>query len=195
MKEINYKLLKVDDISDYRRVRFDCLKHYPNNFGPTLDAEIRLEKLKFENAISNNDNYDFVFGAFTIDKKLIGICGFVREKRLKTLHRGEITQMYVAPDFSGQGIGKKLLKCTIDKAFKNKEIEQITLGVVLTNDKAIRIYQSLGFVEYGRFENYFKTKANYFTQVLLRLDADLKTDWWDEISDEESTAIEKGLNK
>ena len=113
-------------------------------------------------------------GAFTDYNKMAGICGLVRDLRSKTRHRGEIVQMYVDPSFAGQGIGKTLLRLTVEKTFQNAEIEQIILSVVYTNDKAIKLYERLGFIEYGKLENYFKTGTRYFAQLFLSL---AKKDW------------------
>ena len=112
------------------------------------------------------DHNDFAFGAFT-GGTLIGICGFVREKRRKAQHRGEIIQMFVDPAFARKGIGRTLLTLAMDKAFENTHIEQIVLGVVHTNDNAVRLYKQLGFVEYGRLEHSFKRGDGYSTQLFL----------------------------
>jgi ribosomal protein S18 acetylase RimI-like enzyme len=169
MNKIFFRQLITTDYDEYRRIRLDSLKQYPDNFGSTYEEEFNSQSSKLDNAIKGTGKGNFAMGAFTDYYKLVGICGLVRDLRLKTRHRGEIVQMYVDPSFAGQGIGKTLLRLTIEKAFHNTEIEQIVLNVVYTNDKAVKLYKQLGFIEYGRLENYFKTGTRYFTQLFLNL--------------------------
>jgi len=107
-----------------------------------------------------------MIGAF-LSNSLIGICGFTRMKRKKTNHIGEISQLYIKPEFSGKGIATGLMKSAIDEAFKIKGLEKIILAAVESNSAAQKLYQKFNFVEYGRLENYFKVKGKYQTQVFL----------------------------
>ena len=100
---------------------------------------------------------------------MVGIAGFIQEKRLKTRHRGTLIQVYTSPSHSNLGIGSTLIKLTIERAFENPEIEQILLSVVYTNEKAVSIYKRLGFVDYGLIEDYFKTGEVYSSQLFMTL--------------------------
>ena len=171
---ISYRLLTSQDYSLYRKIRLSCLKNFPDNFGTTYEEESDQE---IKNFASPESNY-FIYGAFD-DDELIGICAFFREQRLKTRHRGDIRQVYIDPAYSGLGIARALLKITIEKAFEEKEIEQITLSVVSENQKAVSLYKQFGFVQYGFIEDYFKkddlstsqifmilTRKNYFLEIV-----------------------------
>ena len=169
MEQILYRQLFATDYTDYKRVRLSCLMQYPDNFGTTYEEEFDAKYLKLEKAIEFADNNNFAFGAFSSEGKMIGICGFIAAIGLKKQHRGEIVQLFVETKYANQGIGRKLLQQVISKAFENKQIEQIVLGVVYTNEKAVKLYEQLGFIDYGRFEKYFKTTTQYFTQLFLCL--------------------------
>jgi RimJ/RimL family protein N-acetyltransferase len=127
-----------------------------------------FESYKYDKVLADPTTTDFLMGAFK-GNLLIGICGFTREKRAKTKHQGEISSMYVQPEFSGQKIGTGLLLATIGAAFEDPGLEQITLGVVEQNLAAQGLYQKAGFVEYGRLPHYFKHNDAYETQVLMVL--------------------------
>jgi len=108
-------------------------------------------------------------GAFD-GEQLIGLCGFHSDGRLKTKHRGEIVQMYVHPDYAGKQIGPALLRKTIEKAFLKPETELITLGVVNENTRAIKLYEQIGFREYGRMTHFFKKDTTYLGQRFMILE-------------------------
>jgi RimJ/RimL family protein N-acetyltransferase len=169
MRNLFYRQLISNDYNEYRRIRLGSLKEYPNNFGAIYEEELNSKSLKPGSAIKFTNDSNFAFGAFSPEEKMIGICGFVTDLRLKTRHRGEIVHMFVDTEYTGQGIGKKLLQLTIDKAFNNNQTEQIILGVVYTNENAIKLYKQFGFVEYGKLEKYFKTGSQYFTQLFFSL--------------------------
>ncbi len=108
-------------------------------------------------------------GAFD-GEQLIGLCGFHSEGRLKTKHRGDIVQMYVKPDYAGKHVGPALLRKAIEKAFLKPEIELVTLGVVNENARAIKVYERIGFREYGRIPHFFKSGTTYLGQRFMILD-------------------------
>jgi RimJ/RimL family protein N-acetyltransferase len=170
-KEVAYRKVKVEELEMYHNLRLDCLKKYPENFGTLYEEEIISPSFKFDKIVSEQSKLDFLIGAY-LDDRLIGICGFINEKRQKTKHIGEISGMYVASEFSGQKIGAGLLSVTITTAFDSIDLEQIILAVADKNQTAQNLYKKFGFVEYGRLENYFKSNAKYETQIFMVLKRD-----------------------
>lgn len=168
VENISYRKLNAEDSLIYRKVRLECLQKFPDSFGTRYEDEILKAELPFEKFLKENSQDEIVFGVFA-DDILIGICGFIREKRTKTRHRGEIVGMYIKPDFAGRNIGFELLKLTIEHAFADSEIEQITLGVVAESQSANKLYERVGFVEYGLLKNYFKSGNKYWSQRFMVL--------------------------
>jgi RimJ/RimL family protein N-acetyltransferase len=166
---VSFRQLTNDDRREYRRIRAECLQKFPDNFGSTFEEESLIPELKFERYLSDENSCNFMFGAF-VNNELIGICGFLRGDRNKTKHRSEIVQMYVSPNFAGQNIGFRLLQTTIENAFENAEIEQVTLAVVVGNQRANKIYERVGFVEYGILPKYFKQDETYRDQRFMVLE-------------------------
>jgi ribosomal protein S18 acetylase RimI-like enzyme len=72
-----------------------------------------------------------------------------------------ITSVSVLEDFAGQGIAKQLLKHVIDFA-KENNASTIELEVHKTNEKALTLYQSNGFIESLTEENTEMKKLIYF---------------------------------
>lgn len=156
------------DKSAYRQARLECLKAYPDNFGSLYEEEKLKAELYFEKCLSDRESPNFMFGAFDGDR-CVGLCGFVREDRTRTKHRGEIVQMFVHADYQGQGVGRELLQNVIQKAFETEEMEQIVLSLVASNVGAHTLYKRLGFLDYGLMPNYFKTETGYLNQRFMLL--------------------------
>jgi ribosomal protein S18 acetylase RimI-like enzyme len=169
---IHYRALQLADREKYRALRLDCLQKYPQYFGSLYENEKESNTLKFDHIIAEQNGKDFLLGAFA-DEELVGMCGNIQENRVKTKHIAEISHMYVNPAFSQQGIATQLLQKTIAQVFSNAEVEQIILGVVQSNKHALRLYQKLGFVQYGLHKNYYKVNTAYEALVLMQLMRDL----------------------
>lgn len=163
-----YSILTAQHLAHYREIRLECLKNHPQSFGTLYEDEVNAVSLKFDSILVNGSATDFLFGAFN-NETLIGICGYIQEKRTRTKHIGEISQMYISPAYSGKGIATELLKLITAKAFANGETEQIILAVTKSNTAAIHLYQKAGFVQYGVLENYMKHNNGYQSQVFMVL--------------------------
>jgi hypothetical protein len=90
---ITYKTLSASHIDKYRAIRLECLQNYPQNFGSLYEDELQSKQLKFDKIIAEDNSTDFLYGAFD-EEKLVGICGCIKENRVKTKHTAEISHMY-----------------------------------------------------------------------------------------------------
>lgn len=68
---------------------------------------------------------------------------------------GEIHELFVHPNWRGMGIGKTLLKESIEYA-KSKGKDLIELWVGVTNNIAKRFYEKNGFVEQGMWGKWIR---------------------------------------
>jgi cyclohexyl-isocyanide hydratase len=91
----------------------------------------------------------FTLGAFA-DGRLIGITSLERERRSKLRHKARVSRMFVLPEAEGSGVGKLLLREALLRAESLGDLRQVTLTVLATNERAQRLYASLGFRGYGR---------------------------------------------
>ena len=165
-EEINYRKLKISDIAQYHEIRLKCLQEHPNSFGTTYEEEIKKEELKFDEYILRGDEQSFILGAFK-EEKCIGICGFIREDGKRTNHRGHLVQIYVRKPYQGKGIGKEIISRTIKEAFNKKGVEQILLGVITENKQASKVYEKLGFKEYGMIKEFLKLEDKYLDKRMM----------------------------
>ncbi|MBR5344348.1 MAG: GNAT family N-acetyltransferase [Clostridia bacterium] len=89
----------------------------------------------------------------------------------KTRHRAKFG-ISIEKAWWGLGIGRALTEACIECA-KAADYLQMELEVVADNTRAVTLYQSVGFVEYGRNPKAFRSRINGWQEnVLMRLELD-----------------------
>jgi RimJ/RimL family protein N-acetyltransferase len=84
----------------------------------------------------------------TIGDRIVGLLDFHREKRPQAAHGGGFG-MSVAKEYRRQGIGSALLEALIAWA-QSRSVWRLELEVFESNDRAIRLYEKMGFQLEGR---------------------------------------------
>ena len=137
----------------------DYLLTYPEECSFTVEMESNyLEKKK-------NDEREVEILA-TLDDKVVGTAGIDSVGRgIKVAHRCTFG-VSILKEYWGMGIGRKLTMAAIEAA-KSAGYTQIELDVVKENEKAINLYKTLGFVEYGENERGFKNKEGEYQSLIL----------------------------
>ena len=80
--------------------------------------------------------------------------------------------MYVRPSARKAAVGRRLVETIIE--FARHRVELIQLAVVSDNEEARRLYERLGFLEYGIEKKALKQDGHYYDEVLMA--KDLKPD-------------------
>lgn len=97
---------------------------------------------------------------------IVGTAGFNRIGRYEKLkHRGEFG-ISIEKAYWGLGIGRALTEACIACARK-AGLMQLELEVVAANEKAVRLYESAGFVAYGRNPLGFRTRGGEWQELIL----------------------------
>jgi RimJ/RimL family protein N-acetyltransferase len=160
---IEVRRLMLEDAVAYREIRLAGLRDTPEAFGSTFERESAQPLAWFRDRLANSQ----VFGAIRLSE-LLGIAGFARREHDKEKHKGLLWGMYVRPDARNAGIGRLLVEAVIDHA--RQQVELIQLSVVSGNERARRLYSSLGFVEYGVEKKSLKQCGRYYDEILMALD-------------------------
>jgi RimJ/RimL family protein N-acetyltransferase len=160
---IEIRRLGSADAIAYRGLRLAALKSSPEAFGSTFERESAEPLAWFRDRLGKGP----VFGAFR-SSELVGTAGFMRREGEKEKHKGLLWGMYVRPDARSAGVGRQLIEAVIDYA--RRHVELIQLSVVSDNQRAQRLYASLGFIEYGVEKNSLKQRGHYYDEILMALD-------------------------
>ena len=111
---------------------------------------------------------EFLIGAFR-KEQMIGCVMVLKEgNHIKFRHKAGIG-IFILQKYCGIGLGRQLMEYAIENARKT-ELEQLKLGVFDDNVAAIRLYEKLGFREWGREPHAFKLKdGSYRDEIQMVL--------------------------
>src|SRR5689334_18735348 len=109
--EIYIRQLTPADAALYRGIRFAGLKHSPEAFGATFEAEFAKPLAWFFDRLRRST----IFGAFR-GPEILGIAGFAVRDGEKEAHKGLLWGMYIRPEARGAGLAGRLVEAVIDYA-------------------------------------------------------------------------------
>lgn len=127
------------------------------------DVTMTLER---EEAFLQNyleDPHSLMLLAF-VDSEHAGNCGLSGGGKRRTAHRCDLG-IALYQKYCGLGIGRKMLETVLEVA-KSLGFEQAELEVVADNTRAYHLYESLGFVSYGRRPNGLKYKDGTYADEI-----------------------------
>jgi ribosomal protein S18 acetylase RimI-like enzyme len=154
--------LAPDDAALYRDIRLQGLAESPDALSSTLEAEEHRPLEAFAERLTDSH----VIGAFN-DGHLVGVAGFYVQPGPKHAHKGMLWGMYVRPAYRGLGLGRMLVEAIVEHA--SERVELLQLVVVSDNAPGRRLYESLGFVEYGVEWHATKHRGRYHDDVMMVL--------------------------
>lgn len=141
----------------------DYLLTYPDENSITVEEE--REYLVKKEASENEVEIIAV-----VDGAVVGTAGIDSlGSKYKLRHRGEFG-ISVAKDYWGLGIGRLLTAACIECA-RTAGYTQVELDAVAANERAISLYRSFGFVEYGRNPRGMNSRTTGYQEVVyMRLE-------------------------
>ncbi len=141
----------------------DYLLSYPdeNSYDPEQEAKFLEDKTNSSNEIEI---------LVIVDGKLAGTAGIEAiGSKYKVKHRAELG-ISILKEYWGAGLGKALMEACIQCA-RDAGYKQVELNVVAENDRAMSMYKSLGFEEFGRDPMGFNSRiSGYQELVYMRLE-------------------------
>mgnify|MGYP001205046204 CR=1 FL=1 len=121
----------------------------------------------------NDGRFDYALLA-EVDGKVVGSASLHRNRHPRTLHVAGLG-MAVHDAYQGQGIGRTLLAALVEAADKWLNIVRIELEVYPDNQRAVKLYESFGFVPEGRKRmNAFRDGQYVDSLVMARIRPDME---------------------
>lgn len=147
MKNFNIKVLTPEDWALYKSVRLESLKDSPDSFGAIYEQESALSDSDWQARLDLNARGLVAFPLVAEQGgRAVGLAwGVIHAPEVETAH---IYQMWVSPAARGKGIAKALLG-EIKTWAIDKECDCLALDVTTSNEAAVCLYRSSGFMAMG----------------------------------------------
>jgi RimJ/RimL family protein N-acetyltransferase len=162
------KKLDQRDAEAWAVLRREVLEVHPLAFGASVPEDPQTLVASARTRLAASDESE-VFGAFK-DNSLAGIVGVFRDKEKKQRHKALIWGMYVCAANRRGGVGETLLRRAIRESLSWQGVEQIHLAVSEVATEARRLYEKLGFQEWGREPRALCWLGRYADEAQMVLD-------------------------
>lgn len=140
--------LTPDDFADYRQIRLEALKTDPGAFGSNYEREAAFDDETWRSRMAGPG-----FGPATVfidelDGSAVGTTGIAY-----TEHDPQpmLVGMWVRDAARGLGSGRRLVEAALAWA-RDHQADEVMLWVVADNLAAIKLYESCGFVAWGKVD-------------------------------------------
>jgi RimJ/RimL family protein N-acetyltransferase len=151
----------VLDVFTHAHEQTDYLLSYPDE--KSFDAEQEAGYL--EEKMNSPDEIEL---AAIIDGKIAGIAGIgAVGRKYKVRHRADFG-ISVLKEYWGLGLGRILTKACIQCA-REAGYQQLELNVVAENERAVSLYRSVGFQEFGRNPRGFNSRFSGYQELVYML--------------------------
>ena len=148
MSGMRVRLLGPADAAAFQTLRLQALIEDPVAFASSYEEERDTPMpVVAERLIALPDRA--IVGAFD-GARLVGLAAWHREEMRKLHHKGFVWGVFVAATHRGRGLGRLLVEAVIAHARRAHGIRQLNLTAYAANKAAVALYESLGFVTYGR---------------------------------------------
>lgn len=111
-----------------------------------------LARLYLRHSFSSQLNQpDYVLLVVRWKRKPVGFLSaqILRAPLFQESRLGQVVDLYVQPEWRGQGVGKALVNCVMEW-FRAMQIEQVDLNVAVRNDRGVSFWEREGFQPYLR---------------------------------------------
>ena len=151
----------VYDCFNATHAETDYLLSYPdeNSFDPEQEAEF------LENKTNSPNEIEIIA---LVDGEVVGTAGIEAVgSKYKVRHRAELG-ISVLKAYWGLGLGKALTRACIQCA-RDAGYVQLELNAVAENERALELYRSVGFVEFGRNPRGFRSRTGRYQELVYML--------------------------
>ncbi|MGW1375955.1 N-acetyltransferase family protein [Streptomyces sp. NPDC002446] len=112
---------------------------------------------------------DGALRAAYLDRRLVGLGYWLRHALPTNRQHADLDKVAVAAKAHGRGVGRALT-CALVADAREAKIEVLTLEARADNARALALYRSLGFREYGRLPRFIAMGGRRYDKVFYMLD-------------------------
>lgn len=112
---------------------------------------------------------DAALRAAYVGDRLAGLGNWLRYPRPTHRLNADVQKIVVDPELQGYGIGREITAALIADA-RRTGIEVVTLDARGDNERALALYRSLGFSEYGRLPGFVNFRGHRYDKICYLID-------------------------
>ena len=145
----------------------DLLTFGANEFGLNVQEEMNYIK-----SVTEDENRLHIIGK--INDKIVTVLNVNSPQRVRLKHVGEFG-ISVSKEHWGKGIGRTMIDYMLKWAYSNPILRKINLKVLQKNERAIELYEKIGFKKEGMMIKDFYLNGEYMDSYFMGL-------WLDDLS-------------
>lgn len=176
--DIIVRQLGIADLDAYFQLRLRGLAEHPEAFGRSHAETVASGPEQYRATLEGMtaDEGRFILGASLTERTgdgtlregpLVGTLALIRSLSERERHKASAVGMYVASEAAGRGVGRALVEALLERARRIDGLRQVQLVVTSTNVAARGLYESLGFVAYGREREGLRVGDTFYDADLM----------------------------
>lgn len=162
------------DADRYVVLRREMLIDTPHAFGSSPEDDRFRTTDQALASLADPHNAIFAVQASGQGSGLVAAAGVIRETRAKRRHIASIWGVYVAPMARGRGLGRAVVRAAVSHARTWEGVSAVQLCVSEgasphQRSPARRLYDSLGFLEWGREPEALRVDGRGYAEIHMSL--------------------------
>lgn len=158
---------RPEDAEAILALRLEALTNHPEAFAADAAMTQARGAQAWQDLITRDEQDESgVVVIAGVGEKLVGMAGIGRGHWPKTRHSAVVWGVYVNPQWRGLHIAEAMLDECVNWA-RQHEVNVLKLGVITTNQAAIRCYQRAGFTVYGTEPETLCVNGTYYDECLM----------------------------
>ena len=154
----------LTDADSYRELRLYALQDSPTAFSADLQENQKHPMRFWKDRLKPDEHGITIFAEH--ENHLVGMTGIRKGESPKTRHSAGIWGVYVRPEWRGFHLAGEMMELCYEWA-KLRGVQIVKLGVMTTNEAAIRLYERCGFTVYGTDPQALYYKGQYYDALLM----------------------------
>lgn len=108
-----------------------------------------------------------VLYVFLADGQAAGMCKLIPQE-YRNAHMAYLGGVAIDPALGGKGYGRMMLEEVLDWA-RQRQLRRVELSVAVSNERAIRLYEKVGFQQEGVLRKYtwFRPENQFIDEIMM----------------------------
>ncbi len=154
--------LPAERWQEYRDLRLSLLKLFPQAYSGSYEESLQKTDQDWQAYMQKIAKAEMILFFAEVDGKLVGSTGAYFYHGTKEKHKASVVMVGVLPEYHGKGIGRMLMQAVMDRLEGMPQIQKLDLSVTTTQQAAIKLYESFGFVKVGEMKKELFVEGQYY---------------------------------